>query len=240
MASTTKTKSIAWTAVDDSNWTAALEDEALPARIRSLDARTFVVYRDGRYLGSEPTLASAQARCADGKLSEKNRTMRAWEEAHLDELPPGLRLTDVERAEYWRRHPSARPAPAVRATGGAERGVPRSVGVSSAGYLAEQRAKYDPEDKAAMQVGEPITETFRKAKVAEEVAKRTRTGNKTALIAPLLLREGGCTAAEVLAATGWTAVSMPQQAKAAGLALRIDKGRKPFRYYGTATKGKGK
>lgn len=231
---------IKWTSTDKSNWSAVVDGESLPARIRSLDTRTFAVYRDGKYLGSESTLALAQARCADGKLSEKNRTMRAWEEAHPDELPPGLRLTDMERVEYWRRHPSARPAPVVRATGGAERGVPRSVGVSSAGYLAGQRAKYDPEDKAAMQVGEPITETFRNAKVAEEVAKRTRTGNKTALIAPLLLREGGCTAAEVLAATGWTAVSMPQQAKAAGLGLRIDKGCKPFRYYGTATKGKGK
>jgi Holliday junction resolvasome RuvABC ATP-dependent DNA helicase subunit len=64
-------------------------------------------------------------------------------------------------------------------------------------------------------------------------ASRTKGGNKTEVIAALLRREDGCTSEEVLRATGWTAVSMPQQAKQAGIVLRIDKSRKPFRYYAT-------
>jgi hypothetical protein len=47
----------------------------------------------------------------------------------------------------------------------------------------------------------------------------------------LLVRKEGTTREEILAATGWKAVSVQQVAKGAGLALRVDKGRKPFRYY---------
>jgi hypothetical protein len=61
----------------------------------------------------------------------------------------------------------------------------------------------------------------------------TATGSKKAVIAALLLRPEGCTTADVLAATGWPAVSMPAQSKAAGLTLRKEKnGTGPARYYG--------
>ncbi len=43
--------------------------------------------------------------------------------------------------------------------------------------------------------------------------------SKTQLIADLLTRPGGCTTKDVLGATGWPSVSMPAQAKAAGLEL---------------------
>lgn len=51
-------------------------------------------------------------------------------------------------------------------------------------------------------------------------------GSKLAKIAALLRRKEGCTTAEVLKATGWPAVSMPQQAKSLGLALKTERG--PF------------
>ena len=50
-----------------------------------------------------------------------------------------------------------------------------------------------------------------------------RKGTKLALVVALLKRPQGCTSAEVLQATGWPAVSMPQQAKAAGLKLVKEK-----------------
>lgn len=63
---------------------------------------------------------------------------------------------------------------------------------------------------------------------------RTRVaGSKTLIIAALLKREQGCTTAEVLEACGWPSVSMPAQAKLAGLTLRKEK--KPgeaMRYWG--------
>lgn len=66
-------------------------------------------------------------------------------------------------------------------------------------------------------------------------AKSIGDGSKVAAIGKLLLRPGGCTTADVLAATGWPSVSMPQQAKAAGLRLRKEKDGKVSRYFGTAS-----
>lgn len=66
--------------------------------------------------------------------------------------------------------------------------------------------------------------------------KAVRPGSKLEKVVELLTREGGCTAAEVLKATEWPAVSMPQQARAAGLALRQEKEGKTTRYWGSTPK----
>lgn len=67
------------------------------------------------------------------------------------------------------------------------------------------------------------------------VSKPKATGggkSKVAAIAALLTRPEGTTTAEILKATGWPSVSVPQQAKAAGLKLRKEKEKgSPTRYY---------
>ncbi len=50
-----------------------------------------------------------------------------------------------------------------------------------------------------------------------------RPGSKLELILGLLCRKSGCTSAEVLNATGWPSVSMPQTAKALGVKLVKEK-----------------
>jgi hypothetical protein len=57
-----------------------------------------------------------------------------------------------------------------------------------------------------------------------------RKGSMIAKIATMLRRPKGCTRKEVLAATGWRAVSLQQQAKAAGVKLKIDDSERPYRY----------
>jgi hypothetical protein len=58
-------------------------------------------------------------------------------------------------------------------------------------------------------------------------------GVKKGYIHALLTRKSGCTAKEVLAATGWPAVSMPAMAKACGLKLRKVKEKgSPIQYFG--------
>jgi hypothetical protein len=54
--------------------------------------------------------------------------------------------------------------------------------------------------------------------------------NKLAKIVALLKRPGGCTRDDVLKATGWMAVSMQQQARAAGIKLKVDDSQLPYRY----------
>jgi len=61
-------------------------------------------------------------------------------------------------------------------------------------------------------------------KAAKEHARQpVRSGSKVEIIASLLKRPEGCTTADVLKATGWPSVSMPAQAKAAGVKLKKQK-----------------
>lgn len=71
------------------------------------------------------------------------------------------------------------------------------------------------------------------AKAASDAPKAIRPGSKLEIVVGLLKRKEGCTTAEVLAACHWPAVSMPQQAKAAGLTLRQEKQGKVTRYWGS-------
>jgi hypothetical protein len=73
-----------------------------------------------------------------------------------------------------------------------------------------------------------------KSKVTKKKAKSTNgNGSKTAEVGRLLKRKSGCTTAEILAATGWQAVSVPLMAKACGLALHKEKNKgKVTRYWG--------
>lgn len=57
-----------------------------------------------------------------------------------------------------------------------------------------------------------------------------RAGSKVEIIAGLLKRPEGCTTADVLKITGWPSVSMPAQAKAAGLTLQKEKDGSVTRY----------
>lgn len=50
-----------------------------------------------------------------------------------------------------------------------------------------------------------------------------REGSKLAIVVGLLTRDGGCTGKEILEATKWPTVSVPQQARAAGLTLSKEK-----------------
>ena len=55
---------------------------------------------------------------------------------------------------------------------------------------------------------------------------------KTAQIAAMLKRRKGVTAAEVMEAVGWPSVSMPQQARLAGIKLgKVKEDGKPLRYF---------
>lgn len=70
------------------------------------------------------------------------------------------------------------------------------------------------------------------AKAKGVAVKAVRPESKLAIVVGLLTRKQGCTTAEILKATEWPAVSVPQQARAAGLTLRQEKEGKVTRYWG--------
>jgi hypothetical protein len=81
---------------------------------------------------------------------------------------------------------------------------------------APQKAKGAPKaPKAKVTKAKAEKRTSEPRKAAAGGAK-----NKVALIGELLRRKQGCTREDVLAATGWPSVSMPQQARALGVELR--------------------
>ncbi len=57
----------------------------------------------------------------------------------------------------------------------------------------------------------------------EAGSKAVRPGSKLEIVVGLLTRKEGCTTAMALAQTGWPSISMPQQARAAGLTLTKEK-----------------
>jgi hypothetical protein len=100
--------------------------------------------------------------------------------------------------------------------------------------------KVDPAARAESWVQNPplLKERTMSQIAAEERSaglkiKKERGESKTAIIAALLVRDGGCTTVDILEATGWPTVSVPAMAEAAGLSLRKEKvpGSKT-RYYG--------
>jgi len=70
------------------------------------------------------------------------------------------------------------------------------------------------------------------AKPGEAPSPAPSGRSKVHVISALLQRPEGCTTKEVLAATGWPSVSMPAQAKAAGLILTKEKRDGATRYFG--------
>lgn len=204
-------KDLKWESVTKGSWKewhATVDGESLPVRIREQDKKTYSVYRNAKYLGSESTLDDAKKRAVLNQQSQKNRVMRIWEREHPNELPPVIQLTDAEREEYWKVHAAHKPKAA-------------STGGTRTGRVTRPDNDIPEVDKAApRQPKEP----------AERKPRTSVPGGNAAKIADMLKRKDGCTREDVLAATGWTAVSMQQQAKQAGLTLKVDKSRKPFRY----------
>lgn len=79
-----------------------------------------------------------------------------------------------------------------------------------------------------------VTAKFWVGKAAiKESSEKKPSRSKTDIIAALLLRPEGCLTSEVLEACSWPAVSMPAQAKLAGLKLRKEKQGKVTRYWGS-------
>ena len=79
---------------------------------------------------------------------------------------------------------------------------------------------------SAKKAAAPKKSKAAKAPKAEKSAKTDgtiRPGSKLEIVATLLRQPGGTTTKEILAKTGWPTVSVPQQAKAAGITLHKEK-----------------
>lgn len=92
----------------------------------------------------------------------------------------------------------------------------------------------DDNQVAAGETEDAVKRALLKAhRASQQPALATGNGKrKREVVAELLTRNEGCTAADILAATGWPSVSVPQQARSSGLTLRTQKmPGQPTRYW---------
>jgi hypothetical protein len=145
-------------------------------------------------------------------------------------------LTPEQKAQVDAKMAAAKPrgltSPPPKKNGDADairEAIANGVGKRIEGNGKHQKVK--PLLQAAKAKPEPIGKARKAARLRREAvdkatSKRTdepRSGSKLAAIAKLLQRKDGCTRADVLKATGWPSVSMQQQARAAGLKLKMSK-----------------
>lgn len=91
----------------------------------------------------------------------------------------------------------------------------------------------DDNQVAAGETEDAVKRALLKAhRSSQQPAIATGGKPKRMIVAELLTRNEGCTAADILAATGWPSVSVPQQARSSGLELRTQKmPGQPTRYW---------
>lgn len=142
----------------------------------------------------------------------------------LDEIPANLRRSPTE----FLQNRASKALPAAPATPN----PPKA-----------EKAKTEPAHKPA-EKAKGATKAKSKGKTAAKpktakggrqpaatAPSKAKTGSKLEMIGNLLKRKSGCTAKDVLAATGWPAVSMPQQARALKIRLRTEKEGRTTRYF---------
>jgi hypothetical protein len=103
-----------------------------------------------------------------------------------------------------------------------------------AGLRAKRAAEKGPKASGGKKAAKAKARTPAAPRPAPASGNGPRPGSKVALVAGLLTRKQGCTAAAIKEACEWTAVSVPAQAKAAGLTLRQEKIDGVTHYFGTA------
>ena len=161
--------------------------------------------------------------------------------ADLADEPPPIPVADLHKsdnptaqanAESWNQIPTI-------AKAGKKPNPPKikQVGVVPLAELAkmvpptpEATPKAEPKESVMRTSKQKKTATAKARKPVNGAGKTSAKGTKLELIASMLKRKEGCTAADAMKAVGWTKISMPAQAKAAGLKLKKEKDGKVTRY----------
>lgn len=153
-------------------------------------------------------------------------------------IPDFLRIPQEERRKWWKEHPP-RPMPKL---GKADKGK-QPVTAGDAHDEAVRRELLAADNAKRKQATKERLAKLKESKMAKSKTAKSKARKapsaksskpdkpKVQIVADLLRRPSGCTTADVLAATGWPSVSMPQQAKAAGLNLRQEKEGRTTRYF---------
>lgn len=166
-----------------------------------------------------------------------------------DGMPAELILSEAERKADWKGHKLTKPKdlkapvkdeePATKALRKELAAAEEKKKADRLARLRELKEQHKPKEAnmatkksktakktAAANARKPAKGAAKPQKAASSAPageRGIRPGSKLEIIVGLLRRPEGCTTADVLAATEWPSVSMPQQAKAAGITLKKEK-----------------
>jgi hypothetical protein len=201
---------------------------------------------DGAFLVNAP---SDDLRSQEAMLNDLNPACNGLDVAKPDD---GLELpTFLKRVNAIQTVNSSSGVDSSLCGGGGGGGVSHSKVREPSKPAPDKSGTYDElktsgalrSEPVAKPVGKPpVIRKTAKAKTAAPAAKRAskaptkRAGpsggqTKTALIGALLSREGGCTTADILKATGWKAVNVPREGGKCGLKLKQKKDGGVTRYW---------
>lgn len=139
------------------------------------------------------------------------------------------RLDEIQRAIKEKTMPNIVGAREKSLRDMRETAPKKSKSIARAALEAAPKPAGKPPKKR--KVGKPAAKKPASKPARASTAVEIRSGSKLEAVIGLLKRPEGCTTAEVLKLTGWPAVSMPQQARAAGLKLRKEKEGTVTRYW---------
>jgi hypothetical protein len=202
-----------------------------------LQAETFEAAEAALAAAMRPEPAAAFEAPADELRAQTTRPQAATEE---DEGIPEFLLRGQRAREASK--PAAAEQPALETKKG--KAAPLTLSDAETAAVEAGIAAYAAAaDRSDDMIREMLREAFqagvsakaRKVRAAKKVKTTREPGapSKKEVVKNLLLRPEGTTAAEIMAATGWPSVSVPQQARSAGLTLRMEKDGRSTRYFAT-------
>jgi hypothetical protein len=194
---------------------AMVEDGLPPAAIVSPEerraawkGRKLTKVRDLRVPAKDEDAATKQLR---KELAAAEESKKAARFARLNELKQE-RITAMSKTNASKADQVA----ALRTNRAAAKGPKAATKAATSKKATKARAKATAAPRPAAGAG-----------------KGVRPGSKAEIIAGLLTRKQGCTAADIREACEWTAVNVPRQAAQAGLTLRQEKIDGVTNYFGS-------
>lgn len=165
------------------------------------------------------------------KQAKLDASMKAAREKALD---PAAAQIVADQAERKRTKREVRKEKAAAEKEGKSTALPPSGKAALAVITGKSaKPKRPAKTKAAAKPKVPAKAKAKKPAAAKAAKPKAKGSTKVEIIAGLLTRKEGCTTADILAACKWPSVSVPQQAKAAGLKLRKVKDGSVSRYFGS-------
>lgn len=151
-----------------------------------------------------------------------------------DGLPPVAIMAPAERTAAWNGRKTPERLPVMKTEPKTKTSKADQVAALRTKRAATKGPKAPAKRAAGKKAAKAKARTPAAPRPAAALGKGVRPGSKAEIIAGLLTRKQGCTAADIREACEWTAVNVPRQAAQAGLTLRQEKIDGVTYYFGTA------